>query len=267
MSDLLRPNRVLDKLRGGEIVGCMKVNLSDPCVVQIAALCGFDCVWLDAEHVPNTSRDLENSVRAAHAHQIDAIVRVPRGSYTDLIRPLEMDAAGIMVPHVMSPQDARDIVRMTRFHPLGRRPLDGGNADGAFSKADLQAYIRHANTQKLIIAQIEDVEAVETLDQIAAVEGINMLFFGPGDFSQSLGCPGRTDDPRVAEARRRVAEAAARHGKFAGTVCDLSAVSDLVHLGYHLLNIGSDVSGLNKYFMQAASAFSQVNKLDMIASK
>ncbi len=68
--------------------------------------------------------------RAAKVFDVDAIVRVPRGSYSDMIRPLELDAAGIMVPHVMSAEDARQVVRWTRFAPVGLRPLDGGNADG-----------------------------------------------------------------------------------------------------------------------------------------
>jgi 4-hydroxy-2-oxoheptanedioate aldolase len=227
LTALLRPNRILEKLRRDEVVSCIKLNLADPRVVEIAALSGFNSVWLDAEHVPNSIRDLEQGVRAAQAYGIDAIVRVPRGSYSDTVRPLEMDAAGIMVPHVMSPQDATDIVRVTRFHPLGKRPLDGGNADGAYCKVDLKTYIEHANTQKLVIAQIEDPEAVDTLDEIAQVGGIDMLFFGPGDYSHALGIPGNFDDPRIAEARQRVAEAATRHGKFAGTVGGSAAIGGL----------------------------------------
>lgn len=255
MTALLRPNRILEKLRRGEVVSCVKLNLSDPRVVEIAALSGFHSVWLDAEHVPNSIRDLEHGVRAAQAYGIDAIVRIPRGSYSDLIRPLEMDAAGIMVPHVMSPRDATDIVRVTRFHPLGLRPLDGGNADAAYGKADIKTYIEHANTQKLVIAQIEDPQAVDTLDEIAQVEGIDMLFFGPGDYSHALGIPGDLSDPRIADARRRVAEAATRHGKFAGTVGNSAAIEGLVGLGYRFINAGADVVGLGEYFSNLASAF------------
>ena len=128
----MRPSRVLKKLRAGKVASCVKLNLADPRAAEIAAMCGVDCVWLDQEHVPNDSRDIENQVRAAKVHDVDAVVRVPRGSYSDLVHPLEMDATGIMVPHVMSLDDARRVVWQTRFHPVGRRPLDGGNADGAY---------------------------------------------------------------------------------------------------------------------------------------
>jgi 4-hydroxy-2-oxoheptanedioate aldolase len=252
---LLRPNRILERLRRGEVVSCVKLNLADPRVVEIAALSGFQSVWLDAEHVPNSIRDLEQGVRAAQAYGIDAIVRIPRGSYSDTVRPLEMNAAGVMVPHVMSPKDAEDIVRITRFHPLGLRPLDGGNADGAYGKADIQTYIQHANTQKLVIAQIEDPQAVESLDEIAQVQGIDMLFFGPGDYSHALGIPGNFDDPRIADARKQVAQAATRHNKFAGTVGSSTMIEALVDQGYRFISTGADVVGLGDYFSNLAAAF------------
>ena len=258
MADLLRPNRVLDKLRNGSTASCIKMNLADPRVAQIAAICGIDCVWIDTEHVPNSIRDVENCVRAAYAHGTDAIVRVMRGGYSDMIRPLEMDAAGIMVPHVMSAKDAQEVVKTTRFHPLGQRPLDGGNADGAFGQVDINEYMQHANTQKLIIVQIEDVEALDELDQIASVEGIDMIFFGPGDFSQSIGRPGKFDDPRIEDARIRVAEAAAKHGKYAGTVGTPTTGARLVELGYQFLSLGADVVGLGEYFTHVASALHDV---------
>jgi len=249
LSPMLRKSRVLEKLRGGEVVRCVKLNLADPRVVEIAALSGLDCVWLDSEHVANSIRDLEQGVRAAHARGIEAIVRVPRGSYSDLVRPLEMDASGIMVPHVMSAQDAADVVRMTRFHPLGLRPLDGGNADGAYAVADLPEYLEHSNTQKLVIAQIEDPQAVDAVEQIAQVRGIDMLFFGPGDYSQALGIPGQMSDPRIADARRRIAQAAVQHGKFAGVPGSPANVNALIDEGYRFISLGADVVGLASYFV------------------
>lgn len=123
----LRESRVLRKLRNGQPVLCFKSNLADARVVESAAMAGYDCVWLCVEDVPNDLRCPEEGVWAAKAHDADVMVRVAKGSYSDYIRPLEMDAAGIMAPHVMSTEEARNIVRMTRFQPVGRRPVDGGN--------------------------------------------------------------------------------------------------------------------------------------------
>ncbi len=151
----MRPSRVLAKLRNGEVAKCAKLNLADPRAAEIVAMCGFDCIWLCMEHVPNTLHDIENQVRAAKMHDVDTVVRVKRGSYSDLVYPLEMDAAGIMVPHVMSAEDAKKVAWYTRFHPVGRRPVDGGNADGAYCTIPFKSYIKQANEQRFVIAQIE----------------------------------------------------------------------------------------------------------------
>ena len=90
----MRPSRVLKKMRAGQVATCAKLNLADPVVSELAALAGFDCVWLDMEHLPHTTEQIHNHIRAAKMHDMDTLVRVQRGSYSDLIHPLEMDATG-----------------------------------------------------------------------------------------------------------------------------------------------------------------------------
>lgn len=251
----MRPSRVLKKLRAGQVATCFKLNLADARVAEIAALAGFDCLWTDLEHVPNDLSAIENIIWAAKSRDADVIVRVSRGGYSDYIRPLELDAAGIMVPHCMGLADAREVVRMTRFHPLGRRPVDGGNADGAYCGIDFNRYLEQANEQRMVVVQIEDPEPLEELDAIAAVPGIDMLFFGPGDFSHAIGAPGVWDHPRLIEARRRVAEAAIAAGKFAGTVGSAANLEELIALGYRFISIGADVVGLAQYCSSVMQAF------------
>ena len=250
----MRPSRVLEKMRSGGVATCCKLNLADPRVAEIAALCGFDAVWLDTEHVPNTLSDIENQVRAAGVHNVDAIVRVKRGSYSDLIYPLEMDAAGVMVPHVMSAQDARQVAWFTRFAPIGRRPVDGGNADGAYCMIPVIEYMKQANERRMVIIQIEDPEPMAELEAIAAVEGLDMLLFGPNDFSHGLGVPGQLDHPKVAEALERIARAARAHGKFAGTVGTAGDFQQLVDMGYQFLNLAADVTSLTESFRSILAA-------------
>jgi 4-hydroxy-2-oxoheptanedioate aldolase len=251
----MRESRVLRKLRAGEIVSCFKINLSDPRVTEIAALSGFDCVWVDQEHIGQDWSILAGNVWAAKSHDTDLLVRVARGSYSDYIRPLELDASGIMVPHIMGLDDARKVVDMVRFHPVGRRPIDGGNSDGAYTGVDFNEYLIQANEQRFVIFQIEDPEPLEELDAIAALEGYDMLFFGPGDFSQGIGAPGEWDHPRLVEARKMVAEAAARHGKFAGTVGGPGNLKELIAMGYQFVSTGADVVGLKNYCHDLVGAF------------
>jgi 4-hydroxy-2-oxoheptanedioate aldolase len=259
----MRSSRVLRQLRAGRIASCLKLNLADARVAEIAARCGIDCVWLDLEHVPNTLHDVENQVRAAKMHDTDAVVRVERGSYSDLVRPLEMDATGIIVPHVMSAEDARQIVRTTRFHPLGRRPLDGGNADGGYCAIPVERYLQQANNQRFVIVQIEDPEALAEVDAIAQIDGIDMLFFGPGDFSHALGVPGQFDHAEVRAGFTRVAQAAGRHGKFAGTAAAVDNLAQVAGLGYQFLACGADVLALRAAFGHVVAAFDQLGRRDV----
>jgi len=255
----MRPSRVLAKLRAGEIVSCYKLNLDSARVAEVAALAGFDCLWTCMEHTANDYELIERQIWAAKCYDVDVVVRVARGSYSDYIRPLELDASGIMVPHVMSAEDARNVVRMTRFHPVGRRPVDSGNADGQYCGIDFCDYLKQANEQRFLIVQIEDPEPLAELDAIAQVKGIDMLFFGPGDFSHSIGAPGEWNDPRIVDARRRVVDAARKHGKFAGTVGSPDNMKELIALGYQFINLGSDVTALGNNCRAIVKSFAGVN--------
>ena len=247
----LRPSRVLRKLRAGRPAFCTKTNFGDPRIVEIMGLAGFDCCWLCNEHVPGDWMNTLAQIAAAKVHDMDTIVRVSKGCYSDLIRPLEGDATGIMVPHLMGAQEARDTVRMTKFHPVGRRPVDGGNNDGAFCMIPPAEYMEQANRERFLVCQIEDPEPMAELDEIAATPGLDMLFFGPGDFSHGLGIPGQYDHPEVVAARRAVAAACKRHGILAGTVGSVASVPQLLEEGFLFINIGSDVGLLTNGWRKA----------------
>jgi len=178
MKNRMRESQVLKKLRAGGIVSCMKLNSVDGQIAELAAMSGFDCIWLDREHAAPDWSALSAQIWAAAAHDTDVMVRVSRGGYSDYIRPLEINATGIMVPHIMSLEDAKRVVNMTRFHPVGRRPVDGGNADGLYTALDYKEYIQQANEQRFIVLQIEDPEPLNDLEAIAALE--DMICYSSG---------------------------------------------------------------------------------------
>lgn len=240
----MRPSRVLKKLRDGDVVFSFKHNLTDPRAVDISAMSGFDCVWLCMEHTTADWSSIEAQIYAAKTWDVDTLVRVPRGCYSDMIKPLELDAAGIMVPHCMSLADAKEIVWRTKFHPVGRRPVDSGNADGLYCHIPFKDYIEQANRERFVAIQIEDPEPLDELEAIVALEGIDIVFFGPGDFSHSIGCPGNPNNPLSLETRERIAELCNKHGKYAWTVATLDNYRELLDMGYRILNVGADVTGL-----------------------
>ncbi|MFO7611253.1 MAG: aldolase/citrate lyase family protein [Clostridia bacterium] len=254
----MRKSKVLEKLRAGEVATCFKTNFTDARIVEMIGLAGFDCVWTCYEHCGNDLAAIERQIYAAKATNMDIVVRVSKGSYSDFIRPLELDATGIMVPHLMSADEARDVAWKTKFHPMGRRPADGGNADGGFLFYPVDRYMADSNHEKFVICQIEDPEAMDQLDEIAQVEGIDMLFFGPGDFSHALGIPGQMKDERVLDAWKRTGEACRKYGKFAGTVASPGNVEQLHDWGYNFLNMSSDVGALYSYLPQMLKAFDAV---------
>ena len=255
-----RKNRIIEKLKADQLVTSLKINCTDSIPVEIAAMCGADCIWLDMEHCAADYNEIGKQILAAKAHGAEVIVRTPRGAYSNLTRPLELDASGIMVPHVMGYEDARQVVYYSKFHPIGRRPIDGGNADGKYGLLSVEEYIRYSNEEKLTIIQIEDIEALEDIERIASLDGIDMLFFGPADFSQSIGMPTQIGNMHTVDAKRKVAEIARAHGKFAGTVGSPENVKMLYDMGYRFINLGADLDGLCMYF---GDVMEQVKKVQL----
>jgi 4-hydroxy-2-oxoheptanedioate aldolase len=231
-----------------------KLNLADARVVEIAGLAGVDAVWLCNEHVPNDWLNLEHMIRAARLNDVDALVRVSKGSYGDFIKPLEAGAAGIIVPHVESADEARHIARMTCFHPLGQRALDNGNVNGAFARVKVQDYIQFWAREQLIVLQIESPEGLEQVEAIAAVPGISGLFFGPGDFAHRIGKAGEPRTPEVVAARQRVARAAHAASKFS-IALNFGPPAAIIEEGHNVVSVGADVMALNQYFLEKLTPF------------
>jgi 4-hydroxy-2-oxoheptanedioate aldolase len=245
----LRTSRIKRLLKDNKFPLLIKSNLTDPRVTELAGVCGFDAMWLCNEHVPTDWMTLENTIRAARIHDMDTLVRVSKGGYSDYVRPLEAGATGIIVPHVESAEEAAKIVSWTRFYPIGKRPLDGGCTDGYYCAVPQDEYLANSNTEKIVVLQIESPEALEQVEKIAAVPGFDGLLFGPGDFSHRIGKAGQLTDPVVTAARQRVAKAARENGKFAVTSGIFVPFEQLVSEGVNVFNVGSDVGGLREYFM------------------
>jgi len=252
-----RRSRVLDLLRAGKRALCYKASFNSPHIAEVVGMCGFDALWICQEHVPMDHETMQNIIRAGKTRDLDTIVRVAKGSYSDYIRPLEADAAGIMVPHLMSLAEAEYIAHTVRFAPVGLRPLDGGNADGLYCLLDGREYMKFCNENRLVIVQIEDPEPLSELDKICQVPGIDMIFFGPGDFSQAIGDPCNFANPEIARVRRLVLETAHKYGKFAGTV-SVPSLKVCLEEGFDFVNGGSDVRAIGRDCQAVRRTFDEV---------
>lgn len=252
----LRPSRILRELRAGQNSTVLKLNMNDPRIVELAGLSGASAVWLCNEHVPNDWTNVEHQVRAAKLYDMDTIVRVNKGSYSDYIKPFECDATGIMVPHVTSAEEARHVVDMVRCRPLGSKALDAGNMDGLFCQVPLTDYANHCNTEKFVILQIESPEALEKVDEIAAVPGFDMLLFGAGDFSHRIGKLGQATHPEVVAARKKVAAAALKYGKYPAVASLYGQKDEVIAEGTRIFTLGADVLELGNAFKKLVGDFS-----------
>lgn len=252
----LRPSRILRELRAGQNSTVLKLNMNDPRIIELAGLAGVSAVWLCNEHVPNDWINLEHQIRAAKLYDVDTIVRVNKGGYSEYVKPFECDATGIMVPHVTSADEARQVVDMVRTRPLGSKALDAGNMDGLFCQVPLADYVQHCNTEKFVILQIESPEGLEKVDEIAAVPGFDMLLFGAGDFSHRIGKLGKATDPEVVAARKKVAAAALKHGKYTAVASLYGQKDEVIAEGTRVFTLGADVIELGNAFKKLVGDFS-----------
>jgi len=156
-------------------------------------------------------------------------------------------------------EDAKFVRDSTKFPPIGHRGLDGGNNDGKYARLDIEEYLTKSNEERLVIYQIETPEAFDHIEAIAEMEGVDGLFFGPGDYSLALGVPGQMDHPEVSKVRKLVAELARKHNKIAATPGGPNIASEYIDMGYNLLNIGSDVIGLTNYAEELINTFDKIN--------
>jgi 4-hydroxy-2-oxoheptanedioate aldolase len=214
----MRPNLLKAKFGRGEVA--YGVNLMFPSVqlVETFALLGFDWVLLDCEHGAISFESLDALTMAADAAGITPIVRPPNNDDASILRALDRGAHGIQVPHVDTPEDARRAVAAARYHPFGERGLAPGtratNYGVGFRAAE---FVERSNREVLVAVQLEHRNALEHLDEIVAIEGVDVFFVGPMDLSLSLGHPGKLDEPVVREAIERCFAAVQAAGKVVGS--------------------------------------------------
>ena len=236
----MRKSKALAKWREGKFARFAAMGHVLPFFVKHAAHNGYDAIWLDLEHRAMGTREVQAILAMCHASDIDCMVRPPTVERTRLYRYLEDGAAGFMIPFVSTPEIAKELVRSTKFPPLGNRGLDGAGLDCnyALDAGPNDNFVEDANRETFIVAQIETPEAVENAEAIAAVEGIDMLFVGPGDLGLRLGLEQKMSiDEAVAEVARAAKAQGKAWGRTAGTVEDLET---FLGMGAQMLPWGGD---------------------------
>ncbi|MCK4343939.1 MAG: aldolase, partial [Bacteroidales bacterium] len=165
---------------------------SDPSIIECIGLAGFDFLIIDLEHGPNTIDGAQNLIRAALLHEMTPVVRVSENNESLISRALDIGAQGVQVPQINNKQDAIKVVKAAKFSPLGNRGVCRYVRAAGFSSKDRNVFFEESNQNTLVILQIEGKEGIENLEYIFDVNGVDIIFLGPYDLSQSLGVPGQT---------------------------------------------------------------------------
>ena len=245
MPTAIGPNLARQKLAANELVLCLGVNqLRTPNIAMIAAACGFDAVYIDLEHNPTSLETAAGVCIAALGMGITPIARVTSHDPHDATRILDCGAQGVMVPHIQNPAEARAVVEACRFPPHGHRSAAGSTPALGYAALKQPEVCRLLNENTLLIAMLETHEAIEHVDAIAAVEGIDTLHIGSTDLSTEMGIAGDYQHLHMRAAYEAVAAAAKKHGKsmgVGGVRDDLEFQTWLLRLGVRYLTGGSDV--------------------------
>ena len=257
----MRRSRTLEKLQANKLVRICGLGHYIPSFVRHAAHFGFDCIWLDLEHRAMSDNAVRSLLGFCHQFDIDCMDRSPTLERVRLYRYLEDGAAGLMFPHVTTVEDAERLVEATKFPPLGNRGFDGAGLDTDFMLQGGEGYTDDANRETFIVAQIESPQAVENVEGIAAVEGVDALFIGPGD----LGLRHQHHDGSMTleAATQRVAAAAAANAKAWGRPAGTpELLQELYGQGARLLAQGGEYLAILQALEAASNVFSYVEPLD-----
>ncbi len=238
----MRKSRIKQKLQQNQPALITALQLNDPVAFELTSLMGFDGIWMDLEHHFLSLETAGQLMRAARVGVSDIVARPAKGEFMRMGRMLEAGAQGIMYPRCENAAEAAEVVRWSKFAPLGQRGFDSGNPDNPYCCVPPAQYIQQANDETLIIIQLESPEAIPQAREIAQVDGVNALMLGPADFSILAGIPGQFEHPLIDDALRQIADAAQATGKYWGCPgAGVQRTRDLLDRGARLLFSGADL--------------------------
>ena len=225
---------------GGTAIGTMVCDTRNPAIARALHVAGFDYFILDTEHGSYSLETVSDMMQMARLEGITPIVRVPDFSYPFLARTLDAGAMGVMVPRVKTHAQVEQIVAAVKYPPMGERGMMNARTNTDYRGMTIGEYGARANAETMVIVQVETREAVEDIDAILAVPGVDAALMGPADLSVSLGTMD-IEHPKVTEYIQQVVEAAKRRGLPSGThVGDLHMLKTWQDRGMRLLMYSSD---------------------------
>ena len=246
-------NPLKAKLYAGEPAFGVSLMFPSPQIVEMLGRLGFDWVLIDCEHGAISLESIELMALAAERVGITAIARPVSNDKQAIMQLMDRGVSGVQIPHVNTSDDARLAVEAVKFYPQGDRGLAAGTRAAEYGFGISQhEHTEWANRETLVCVQIEERQAIDNLDEILEVQGVDVFFVGPSDLSQSLGYPGLTDSPIVREMIETAFRKIAARGKISGSAGNAEAVQDYLHQGvrYVYTHVPTLLSNASTEFFQ-----------------
>jgi 4-hydroxy-2-oxoheptanedioate aldolase len=252
----MHKNRIKERIREGKLAVGTYVHLADPAVVEIIGLAGYDAAFIDMEHAGFDLQTVQEMIRACELIGISSLVRVPDNNPKTILRVLDIGAQGIQVPHIGGKEDAMDMVRAVRYAPLGQRGMGGATRAARYGAIPASEHLMTSNSEILLAVMVEDKKALAEVEEIASIDGVDIIAIGPTDLAQALEIP-LNEYPRLMDTVEDVSVKLKKvdNAKLAFPL-DLPAfplnVDELKRLGVAYANCGPDDGGrlLNSYRQQ-----------------
>ena len=246
---------IKESLRNGDLLAGTFLSLGAGCVAEIAGRAGLDWVLIDTEHGLGDHQSLVSTLQAARVGSIPAMVRVAANESQYFKQALDLGATGIMVPQINTPEEARQAVMYTKYPPEGTRGLTRSSWASGFG-FEVEEYLAQANRNVLLAIQIETKTALDHVDQIAAIDGVDVLFVGPSDLSCNLSIPCDLDHPDLTKALSKVSKAAYRQNKKTGILIrNPKDLEKVISAGFQLIALGTDLSILKTGLQKITNSF------------
>lgn len=251
----MKPNLIRRRLAEGKVpVGHMILEFSTRGIAKLTEAAGLDFVLIDMEHSGFDLGKVADMLAWFKATPVTPVVRVPATEYHFIARVMDAGAQGIMAPNVRTPEQAQQVISAMRYAPEGTRGLGLGSAHNDYLPPKPREYMAEANRENIFLCQIESTTALENLDAIASTPGVDVLWVGHFDLSQSMGIVGEFDHPDFVEALKKVADAAKRGGGSAGIQPGtIERAREWMALGYNVISFGAD-AGVYRAALSKAAA-------------
>ncbi len=255
----MKENRLRGALVEGRIaVGHMISEFGTRGIARIVESAGVDFVVVDMEHTGFDADRIADLMAWFEATTVAPLVRVPQPLYHFLARTLDAGALGVMVANVESGEQARGIVHAVKYAPMGGRGIGLGTAHTGYVVPDPPAYFADANRSTTLICQIESTAGLGSLDAIASTEGVDILWVGHYDLTQSMGIPGQFENPDFLDALGRVVAAARRHGKAAGIQpANAGQARQWREIGFNVISWSNDIAVYRAALSAAVAALGE----------